>query len=797
MNRLSASALCWLLALALLVPTCARGEGRRVAVILDTSSSMRGTDPPRYAVQITKILADLVTDEDELTAVRIPKRSLLGMLATGDYGNCAAPASSSLALSLQGANRSGFKARLDEMASYDTGNYFASPIRTAIEALSLEPEQDRMLLIVADSGGLGPCDAPLTRELSRLRRSGATVAAVNLGGAGAFEGNPAFDFTIGAGNARELISAVARVYQRFLGSKRVQAGRVDGLVEVEIDPHVAEAYLVVAADGPLSPLEESGTNPRAAEIDLDYRGGGTTRGLDGRTRGYRIVRLRAPEPGSWRFRASGLGGSAGWLLVQDSAVAVRLVSPAEAPRNVATTLEAELYDRTTGQRIDEPCDLPGLDLRTEVEGQEVRFRDDGAGGDREAGDCTFSATATFTEAGRQELAIHLETAELDRTVRLETEVIDLAWRIEPNTPERVEVGSPARLEAALEPVVPGTRTEPPDEVVVSSAGAEVARLADDGSEADEAAGDRVYSGTWTPSEPSEVTLEYSARGGSPAQGARQPIEVVGVLELGEIPAVRFDPLASGGEATAFLDLSAARVEGSYEARLTSTYDASRSLLEIDVGDGWAPLGRRPVLVGLRPGGPRRWPVRLRVAGCPEAVSAEERFEIAVEAAGPAGAPVRAATTVTAAVLPDPWLDCWWPILALGFGLGVAGVVVHGFWRPSRFPRRLGVVLSPEEDMNEGFPHSIRACRRTGAGFYRDATVYVRDDFRLSGKARGAIARLRADGQRVRIRPEPGASIWRKTADGDWEALPPDETPARFGVLFRNDPPTLYFELRNA
>jgi hypothetical protein len=797
MSRLPVSTLCGLLVMVALCPQPAQAEGRRVAVILDTSSSMLGSDPPRYAVQITKILADLVNDEDELTAVRIPRRSLLGMLAGGDFGDCSAPASSSLALALGGRDRSGFKARLDDMASYDTNNYFAAPIRTAIEALSLSPDHERMLLIVADSGGLGPCDAPLSRELSRLHDTGATVAAVNLGGAGAFEGNPAFDFTIGARNAEGLIAAVAGVYQRFLGSKRVQTGRVDGLIEVEIDPHVAEAYLVVAADGPLSPLEEAGGNPRAAEIDLDHRGGGTTRGLDGQTRGYRIVRLRAPEPGRWSFRATEVGRSAGWLLVQDSGVGIRLVSPAQAPRNVATVLEAELYDRITGQRIDEPCDLPGLDVRTEVEGREVRFRDDGSGGDREAGDCTFSATATFTEAGRQELVVELETADLDRTVRLEAEVIDLAWRIEPKSPERAEVGAPVQLEAELEPMVPGAEAIAPEEVVVSTAGTEVARLADDGSKTDAAAGDRVYSGTWTPPEPSEVTLEYTARGGAPTQQASKRLEVVGVLDLGELPEVRFEPLASGGEATASLDLSGARVEGSYEARLTSTWDASRSLLEVDTGEGWVALGGQPVRVELTKGGPRTWPLRLRVANCPEAVSGEERFEIAVEATGPGGAALRTVALLSAAVAPDPWLHCWWPVIALGLGLGVVGVVIHGFWSPSRFARRLGVVLSPEEDMSEGYPHSIRACRRTGAGFYRDATVYVRDDFRLAGTGRGAIARLRADGARVRIRPEPGASIWRKTADGDWERLPPEEAPARFGVIYRNDPPALYFELRNA
>lgn len=796
MSRLCASTVCCLLATALAVPSELTAAGRRMAVVVDTSRSMQSNDRERYTAQISKILSDLLEQGDELTVIRMPVDGVRSLFGRG-AADCGSPASSSLALRHDPSNPAGSKRRIDELITFDTGTYFAAPIRTAIQALSLSADHDRLLLIVADSGGLGPCEAPLTQELSRLRASGATIAAVNLGGAGAFERNPAFAFTRGAESAHELLAAVALVYQRFLGSKRVQTGRVDGLIQVEIDPHMAEAYLVVAADGPLARLEGVAANPQASEVDLDYRGGGTTRGLDGRSRDYRIVRLKAPRPGRWGFRAVGLDAGAGWMLIQDSALAVRLVSPPQAPRGVVTTLEAELYDRVTGRRIDGPCDLPGLAIRAEVEGRSVHFRDDGTGGDRAAGDCTFSADVTFTETGRRDLLVHLETADLDRTVRIETEVVDLAWRIRPRSPERATAGTPVELAAEMEPTVPTAAAEPPREVVVSAAGAEVARLADDGSGPDEAAGDRLYTGTWTPSEPAQVTLEYAALGGAPAQGARQAVEVVGVLELGEVPAIRFDPVASGGEAAAVLDLSAARVEGSYEVQATTTFAAARSLIEIDAGEGWVPLGRRTVTLPLSGAGERRWPLRLRAASCPQGVSGDEGFEISLSAAGPAGAAVRAAVPVTAVIEPEAWLDCWWPLLALGLGLAVAGVVVHGYWTPSRFPRRLAVQLSFEEDMAEGYPHAIRECRRTGAGFYRDATVYVRDDFRLSGTGRGAVARLRADGNRVRIRPEPGASIWHKTADGDWEALPADETPARFGTVYRNDPPTLFFELRNA
>jgi hypothetical protein len=107
-----------------------------------------------------------------------------------------------------------------------------------------------------------------------------------------------------------------------------------------------------------------------------------------------------------------------------------------------------------------------------------------------------------------------------------------------------------------------------------------------------------------------------------------------------------------------------------------------------------------------------------------------------------------------------------------------------------------VYLSPEEDMAEGYPHSVRRTRGGGSGFYRHATVYVCEDYRLAGRADGALACLRADGRRVRIRPVNGSAVWRRAVDGEWERLSSDESSARFGTLYRNDAGNLFFELRN-
>ncbi|MCP3959683.1 MAG: hypothetical protein GY719_17685 [bacterium] len=49
---------------------------------------------------------------------------------------------------------------------------------------------------------------------------------------------------------------------------------------------------------------------------------------------------------------------------------------------------------------------------------------------------------------------------------------------------------------------------------------------------------------------------------------------------------------------------------------------------------------------------------------------------------------------------------------------------------------------------------------------------------------------------MRIQPLAGSNIWRRNAEDTWERLPPEESPARFGVVYKDELGTLFFELRN-
>jgi hypothetical protein len=775
-----------LLSTLVLTATAVQAASRNLAIIVDTSGSMQQNDRQRYTVQLTQVLADLMDTGDELSVIRMP--------AT-DLSFCTAGPSSSLVLQLDPRNRADFKRSLDGLIQFDTGTYFAASIRTAVSLLERDASPQRMLLVIADSGGLGICERTLTRELLALKQSGVTIAAINLGSSGgAFDANSAFDFTTSALDAQGLIEAVAMVYQRFLGAKQVQTGRVQGEIQVEIAPFVNEAFLVVAADGPIAGIQQLPGNPGAAAIDDNHRGGGTTRGLDGLVRGYRIARLERPAAGRWRFRAAGVSQQAGWMLLQDSAIGARMVSSPTIPKGTAAPIEVELIDQRTGKKVTDPSKLPGLRVELEADGRKTTFRDDGKNGDRQAGDGVYTAMTTFDKVGETPLSVHLQSDFLDRRVPIQAKVIDAAWRLEARSPRRVEVDREIALSVIAHPI--GTPQRPPERIDALT-GEVAVQLRDDGRGADRQAGDRTFTGNWTPHRTGRLNIDYVPVGGNPAAQTRGPLDILGRIRFGKVVPVRFGRIESESARTAPLDLASADVRGVFDLKVTSSFDRDRSIVEADFGSGWIPLGRDPQALRIAEGSVRTWPLRLRTGECPEGHTSGQSFEIVIAGTGADGRPVRTAVPVTVEIVPDSWLHCWWPLLVLGLAFLLLSILIHGYWSPSRFPPRIGVVLSPEEDLGEGFFHAIRSVRGSRSGFYRDARIYICQDYRLGAKPRNAVARLRADRKLVRIEPAGDALVWRRTADGLWEQIPPGESTARFGDVYRNDSSNLFFELRNA
>ena len=217
-------------------------------------------------------------------------------------------------------------------------------------------------------------------------------------------------------------------------------------------------------------------------------------------------------------------------------------------------------------------------------------------------------------------------------------------------------------------------------------------------------------------------------------------------------------------------------------------------LEIDSGSGWQEVNRNPIHVRVDENTVLKWPIRLRAEDCSGTIPSSDPPQIDVRARGSDGAMHELHIPVRAEIKPAPWLHCAWPVLAAVGGLLTGWFIVYGFLSPSRFESRLGVMLGQEEDLDgSGFFFPIRARPESRAGFYRDAQVYLTQDFRITRRARNALAHLRADKKRVRMKPM--TVLWRKSVDGEWEQLPPNEAIVRPGVMHRNDSRSIYFELR--
>lgn len=792
------------LACVLTLAASASAQPRSLAVIIDTSSSMKTSDPARYTVQLSQILSDLLDDGDDMTVVRM-----------ADSESCGDGPDRSLIIPVSTANRERSKEGLRGLRYDSGGTHFAAAVRTAADALRRFPDRPRMLLFLADSGGLGGCESVLTRDLVRLRDEGVMIAAANLGSTtGAFDRNPAFDFTVPALDARGLIESVGLVYQRFLGAKQVQSGSVDGDIEVEVAPYARRAYIVVAADGELGQLSAAPGNPAAASVDLHHRGGGHTNGLAGDSllgqiwkdltgrgssvrREYRIVRLDRPAPGRWRFRASQLQAAGAWLLVQElTPIEARWLEPSGTVVVGRDTVGVvALFDGESGEPID-PAMLADPDLTVEVDGRRYTLRDDGTGADATAGDGRFSGLLRF-EAGDSEAHLTFETATRSAVSSpLAVEVRDAAWELEAASPERVEVGRETHLSVRLGAIGDRGRLPPVDHVEAEVEGGQVI-LRDDGEGPDLRAGDDLFTGSWTPRTRGthEVLFHAVVPNDAVRTATTAVIEVTGRLRLAAPPPIDLGSAAAGDLVTTTLDLSASDVEGDFELRVTSDLVLQRVAFEVEGDEGWRTLGRRPVTVRLGAAGGTRQ-LRLRVGSCPPHVPAGGSYRLILEANGVDGTVQRVETTVLLSVEQEPWIACWWPLLAIGAGLVALGVAFHGFWSPTRFPPRYGVVISQEEDVEEGFFYPLRHHRASRSGFYRNASIFVGSDYRLTGKASGAVARLRAEGTQVRVYPAPGMTLWRRTADGDWIEVPEEGITAFFGTLYRKDDGHLYFETRN-
>ena len=787
-----------LFALLLMLPIQANGEtspsgrtqiesGRHVAVVLDTSTSMREAvnDRPRFAIQAVKILADLLGPADDLTLAWMPDRP-----------DCVEQPDPGRRLDRQAGDLAGFKQALDDRARYGGPTNFIVPLLTVQETLEGATGKQRLLIVVSDAGR-DTCRAESSRVLERLRAAGVQTAVVSLGA----KGRPVhseYEIRTAAQNPTELLAAIGEIYQRFLGAKAPASGRLSPgatRITAEVAPFVDEVFLLVAAEGPVGGLLVEPGNPQADAVEPDYRAG-ETRGLDDLTRGYRILRLRRPAAGTWRFTVTGLTGEAGWYLIQDFSVSLRIDFPPKAVQGETMLMTAELIDDRTGQRIQRPGQIPGLTVQAQVEGKEVVFRDDGQDGDQGADDGLMTARVRFMRGGPAAFGVQLSSRYVQAAQQGQIEVAPAALGLEVLTPPQIPIGNSIQVAIRLKTGGSPDALRPPERVTAQLVDGRTLLLRDDGRDGDRTAGDGIYGRDWTPKRIGEEMIDYRAEGGGQSASAQGRVAVTGTIAFGPPAGLDFGRLTGRSQGEASLDLGFVQAHGQFDLRLRSGFSHAGAVLEIDLGQGFAALSGQVLTSDFPAGSHQRYRVRLLVGNCPAAVVPDQAGALVVETVDQHGQTLRAEVPIRVEIIADAWLRCWWPVIVAVLLVLLAAFILYGILSPARFPRTLAVILSPEADLDEGYPFNIRSQKGAGSGFYRDARIHISTDFQLRRSATGALARLRADRLGVFIQALPGNSVLYLDADNRWEPVGPEqEQRVRFSTLYKNAAGTLFFEFR--
>jgi hypothetical protein len=474
---------------------------------------------------------------------------------------------------------------------------------------------------------------------------------------------------------------------------------------VRIDPHVKDAYLVVAADSALGIMQQAPGNPSAAKVDLDFRSGGETRIVGGSSapdavRGYRIVHLTDPAPGAYTFvpppHAAG-----GWMLLQDYGVALRMLTH-KVPADGNTPVQVEIVDERTQTRITDPDTLKEITIDGKIESSNVSLTGTTPG--------VFTVDHHFGAPGSVPIQLRLRGGPLDRTFN---DSIEVAKDVPPPPPPPVLMAKP---------------------------------------------GDIDY--------------------GTPAP-----------IDLGRVPA--------NGTAISNIHFDGSRILTAVDVEVGTDFQKRRARLQIQTPDGWQTISSTPLRLRLTAGDPMRWPMRLQLEECPEGCSAGELHKIFFVAHRTDGVDQRAEIPLHLQIVPTAWYICWRREIFAFLGLLALGIILHGFLSPFSFGRHIGVQLSQVEDLNEGFFYRLRPQPGSRSGFYRDASLFLTEDFRIVRRRSAGFVRLRAFRNQVRLLPENGRTVMRQEADGTWEPLAPGkEIVARPGVLFRNGSSTLYFDIRS-
>lgn len=450
------------------VPVSAEPARARVAVVVDTSVSMRkpGMDPERTSLLVTQLLSDLVPGD--LAVVRlldlVTDGALLPNRATGrsvpcsedrrkqctevepdgDWGALARVQRLGV-LERPRLGDAGFKQALDAHLEQRANNSpFELAFRAAqgvLEAPSGAERVPRVLIWLSDGQTDDPAD--LASAVAELEAEGVVVEAVIFG-----EGDLSLARSLGlearqVSSPSRMMAAFADIFRAIAQAPFRVDHRLADTPSFEMKPNVEEAWIVVYGDESLSSAWVAGP---AGEQPADAAAGSRVR-----AGAYRVAHVQRPAPGLWRVRAEGGGGDAAYAVIQRSDLQPALLAPERVVSGAEALIVAGVRTGLDGELIDDSDVLAAATLELAFEGEVLRLRDDGTGGDEVAADGRFSAEGRFHGVGSVPVTLRLESPVAARSITASVEVSGVFSYV--GGPVVIDLGTFKAGEASCRPVV--------------------------------------------------------------------------------------------------------------------------------------------------------------------------------------------------------------------------------------------------------------------------------------------------------------------------------------------------------
>lgn len=353
-------------------------------------------------------------------------------------------------------------------------------------------------------------------------------------------------------------------------------------------------------------------------------------------------------------------------------------------------------------------------------------------------------------------------------------------------PDRAVSGAPVQLVAGVRAGLDGELLAGSevlaDTAVTASFQGDTYDLADDGTGADETAGDGRYTARVVFRGAGTVDVAVRLRSPVVDRTAEDTVAVSGVFRYaGDAPLVDLGTLEAGTSSCRTLRFDAEH-EGEVPLEL-------RGLREPPAGHA---LRLRLGAGTLRPGGGAlpsapgdAYEVCLETSRrAPDSAAGGEPW-LALALAGSDDPGQRVPLALVWRVESLGFWELWGRLILTVIAVLTALFLVGGYVWPQRFQRSLALTFVPDADeIDEQTPQPVAQWKGVGIGFYRHARAFLQPDYRLSGRAQGALASLHAEKNATSVRAARTGALYRETLDGDWEAVAGEGRRARPGDVYR-------------